>query len=149
MNKTVITRSPLETEEVGAQMARELTLRGIHAHIRMYGEMGVGKTAFVRGFCRELGIRGVKSPTYTMVNEYQGTERVYHFDMVRIGSVDDLYSIGFDDYTEDESAFLVFEWTENIDAYLSEGGIFVTISRLCDDECAREITIRVGDGYTV
>ena len=99
--------------------------------------------------CRELGIRGVKSPTYTMVNEYQGLARVYHFDMVRISSSDDLYSIGFDDYTEDEDAFLLFEWTENIDAYLSEGGIFVTISRQSDDECAREITIRVGDGYTV
>lgn len=149
MNKTVITRSPLETEAVGAQMAKELLERGVRAHIRMYGEMGVGKTAFVRGFCRELGIRGVKSPTYTMVNEYQGLARVYHFDMVRISSSDDLYSIGFDDYTEDEDAFLLFEWTENIDAYLSEGGIFVTISRQSDDECAREITIRVGDGYTV
>ena len=149
MNRTVITRSPLETEEVGAQMARKLKENGIRAHIRMYGEMGVGKTAFVRGFCRELGIRGVKSPTYTMVNEYQGVARVYHFDMVRITSSDDLYSIGFDDYVEDEDAFLLLEWTENIDAYLSEGGIFVTISRLCEDECAREITIRVGDGYTL
>ena len=137
------------TEEVGAQMARELKEKNIKAHIRLYGEMGVGKTAFVRGFCKELGIAGVKSPTYTMVNEYRGSARVYHFDMVRIGSEDDLYSIGFDDYTEDEGAYLLFEWTENIDEYLNNGGIFVTISRLADDENAREITIRVGDGYTV
>ena len=149
MDKVVKAYSPKETEEVGFQMARELVAQGVHAHIRLYGEMGVGKTAFVRGFCRSLGITGVKSPTYTMVNEYRGTDTVYHFDMVRISSEDDLYSIGFDDYTADASAFLLFEWTENIDEYLGEGGIFVTISRTPEDENAREITVRVGDGYTV
>lgn len=149
MNETVITHSPNETEEVGFRVATKLKENHIHAHIRLYGEMGVGKTAFVRGFCRALGISGVKSPTYTMVNEYRGECRVYHFDMVRISSEEDLYSIGFDDYTADEGAYLLFEWTENIDEYLSEGGIFVTISRVAENESAREIEIRLGDGYTV
>ena len=84
-----------------------------------------------------------------MVNEYRGECRVYHFDMVRISSEEDLYSIGFDDYTADENAYLLFEWTENIDEYLSEGGIFVTISRTSENEGARDIEIRLGDGYTV
>ena len=149
MNETVITHSPSETEEVGFRVATKLKENHIHAHIRLYGEMGVGKTAFVRGFCRALGISGVKSPTYTMVNEYRGECRVYHFDMVRISSEEDLYSIGFDDYTADEGAYLLFEWTENIDGYLSDGGIFVTISRVAENEGAREIEIRLGDGYTV
>lgn len=149
MNETVITHSPSETEAVGFRVATKLKENHIHAHIRLYGEMGVGKTAFVRGFCRALGISGVKSPTYTMVNEYRGECRVYHFDMVRISSEEDLYSIGFDDYTADEGAYLLFEWTENIDEYLSEGGIFVTISRVAENEGARKIEIRLGDGYTV
>ena len=149
MNKTITTYSPVETEEAGYALACELKEKRIYAHIRMYGEMGVGKTAFTRGFCRALGISGVKSPTYTMVNEYRGSDTVYHFDMVRIGSEDDLYSIGFDDYTAEERAFLLFEWTENIDAYLTDGGIYVTISRIATDENAREINIRVGNGYTV
>ncbi len=149
MDNTILTYSPSDTEDVGYQMATALKEKRTFAHIRLYGEMGVGKTAFVRGFCRAFGISGVKSPTYTMVNEYRGECRVYHFDMVRISSEDDLYSIGFDDYTADERAFLLFEWTENIDAYLGNGGIFVTISRTAENENAREITIRVGDGYTV
>ena len=144
-----MTYSPAQTEEVGFETAKQLKEKHIRAHIRLYGEMGVGKTAFVRGFCRALDISGVKSPTYTMVNEYRGSDTVYHFDMVRIGSEDDLYSIGFDDYTSDTNAFLLFEWTENIDEYLTDGGLFVTISRLPTDENAREITITVGDGYTV
>lgn len=149
MNKTVLTNSPTETEEVGFALAKEMKENGIYAHIRLYGEMGVGKTAFTRGFCRALGISGVKSPTYTMVNEYLGSDTVYHFDMVRISSEDDLYSIGFDDYIATPKAFLLFEWTENIDEYLGDGGVFITISRVAEDENKREITIKVGDGYTV
>lgn len=149
MNKTVLTNSPNETEEVGFALAKEMKENGIYAHIRLYGEMGVGKTAFTRGFCRALGISGVKSPTYTMVNEYLGSDTVYHFDMVRISSEDDLYSIGFDDYIATPKAFLLFEWTENIDEYLGDGGVFITISRVAEDENKREITIKVRDGYTV
>ena len=98
MDKVVKTYSPKETEEVGFQMASELVAQGGPAHIRLYGEMGVGKTAFTRGFASYFDIFSVKSPTYTIVNEYRGKASVFHFDMYRIESEDDHYSICFDDY---------------------------------------------------
>lgn len=129
MKEVYLTNTPEETEEVGALLARELLQRAPQgALIAMEGEMGVGKTALVRGFCRELGIRGAKSPTYTIVNEYQGSIPVFHFDMYRIEDEEDLYAIGFEDYLSREG-YLLLEWSENVKGVLPCPHITLRIER--------------------
>ena len=137
---TIITASTEATEEVGFNLAKKLDEGGVHrAFIAMRGEMGVGKTAFTRGFAKYFDISAVKSPTYTIVNEYRGRANIFHFDMYRIESEDDLYSIGFDDYTE-RDGYCISEWSENIEDMLPSGYISVTISR-CENENSRKIEI--------
>ncbi len=137
-----ISKSPEESEAVGYRLAKELSDSGIKkAFIAMRGEMGVGKTAFTRGFASFFGIGSVKSPTYSIVNEYRGGGTViYHFDMYRIESDDDLYSIGYDDYIE-KCAYCIAEWSENIEDFLPEGSISVKISRCPEDAGMRKIEI--------
>ena len=126
---TFYTNCDKETEEAGKELAALLEKEGARrAFIAMRGEMGVGKTAFTRGFASHFGITGVKSPTYTVVNEYRGRASIFHFDMYRITDGDDLYSIGYDDYVEAEG-YCIAEWSENIDDFLPEDAIYVTISR--------------------
>ena len=135
------TKSPDETELVGKRLAKALEERKIsRAVIALRGELGVGKTAFTRGFASELGISGVKSPTYTIVNEYRGKKRLCHFEMYRIADGDDLYSIGYDEYIEAEG-FSVIEWSENIADFLPEDCITVTVSRTEPYPDGREIRI--------
>ena len=130
-----------ETERIGERLARTLFEKKInHAFIAMRGEMGVGKTAFSRGFCRFFGIKGVKSPTYTVVNEYRGMVRIFHYDMYRITSEDDLISTGYDDYCEADG-FVIAEWSENIEELIPYDAIFVTIERDVEDESYRNIKI--------
>jgi tRNA threonylcarbamoyladenosine biosynthesis protein TsaE len=134
------TNSASGTEEIGMTLARALERDGRKsAFIAMRGEMGVGKTAFVRGFAAHFGIAGVKSPTYTVVNEYRGRARIYHFDMYRITDGDDLYSIGYDDYVESDG-YVLAEWSENVEDYIPEDAIYITISRT-DGENGRKIEI--------
>ena len=130
-----------ETEKIGERLARTLFEKKINrAFIAMRGEMGVGKTAFSRGFCRFFGIKGVKSPTYTVVNEYRGMVRIFHYDMYRITSEDDLISTGYDDYCEADG-FVIAEWSENIEELIPYDAIFVTIERDSEDESYRNIKI--------
>jgi tRNA threonylcarbamoyladenosine biosynthesis protein TsaE len=137
---TFFTECDKDTEAVGAALAKALEQGGIRrAFIAMRGEMGVGKTAFTRGFASHFGICGVKSPTYTVVNEYAGKCRIFHFDMYRIADLDDLYSIGYDDYVE-RDGYCIAEWSENIEDALPEDAIYVTISRT-ESECGRRIDI--------
>ena len=138
---TYVTKSAEETERVGAALAERLDRAGVtRAFIAMRGEMGVGKTAFTRGFASYFGISGVKSPTYTIVNEHRGRVSLYHFDMYRISDGDDLYSIGYDDYIEAEG-YCIAEWSENIEGEIPEGAIFVTISRVSGNADERRIEI--------
>ncbi|MBQ2876792.1 MAG: tRNA (adenosine(37)-N6)-threonylcarbamoyltransferase complex ATPase subunit type 1 TsaE [Clostridia bacterium] len=135
------TKCDKETEECGRALAQRLSDAGCRrALIAMRGEMGVGKTAFTRGFASYFGIDGVRSPTFTVVNEYHGKANIYHFDMYRITDGDDLYSIGYDDYIE-KDGYSIIEWSENIEEYLPSDAIFVKISRTVGDESKREIVI--------
>ena len=137
---TFFTCSDKQTEALGRALSEALVRDGItRAFIAMRGEMGVGKTAFVRGFSSTFGISGVKSPTYTVVNEYAGKSRIFHFDMYRITDSDDLYSIGYDDYVEREG-YCIVEWSENIEDMLPEGAITVSISRT-ESETVRRIEV--------
>ena len=146
MKEVYFTSSPEETEEVGKEMALFLSKKAPHgALIAMEGEMGVGKTAFVRGFASALGIKGAKSPTYTIVNEYRGTHSVFHFDMYRIEDEDDLYAIGFEDYLA-RDGYLFIEWSENVKDALPSPRLTLTIERT-DDGCGRKIEIRGLDAF--
>ena len=130
--KEIITNSPDETEAVGfelAQMLKEnLTLPSF---VALYGDLGVGKTAFVRGFTKVFSPAAlVRSPTFALVNEYPTKcgRRVFHFDMYRITDEDDLYSIGYYDYLDDGSICLV-EWSENIPYAIPDEHIRVEITK--------------------
>lgn len=131
-----------ETEKLGQKLAEMLTEHSIkRAYIAMRGEMGVGKTVFTRGFASHLGIKNVKSPTYTIVNEHRGAGvTLYHFDLYRISDADDLESIGYHDYVESD-AYSIVEWSERVPEYIPDDAITVTISRVADDENARDVEI--------
>jgi tRNA threonylcarbamoyladenosine biosynthesis protein TsaE len=135
-----ITHNPAETEAVGAALARALHPGAVIAY---RGDLGAGKTAFTRGLARGLGCaEQVTSPTYTIVNEYlSGKMPLFHFDMYRLGSADDLWDIGWDDYL-DRMGVCAVEWSENVDEAM-EDAIFVTIEKLSDED--RRITIEGGD----
>ena len=121
----IITNSAQETEQLGERLAKQLT--GVET-IALFGGLGMGKTAFTRGLCRGLGTgEVVSSPTFALVNEYTGRCPVYHFDMYRVTTWDDLYSTGFFDYQG--NGVLVIEWSENIEGALPDDAIRVTIER--------------------
>ena len=137
-----ITHSPEETEKIGEALAKNLQPGTILAY---RGDLGAGKTAFTRGLARGLGCKEtVTSPTYTIVNEYLGGRLpLFHFDMYRLASSDDLWDIGWEDYLEREGVCAV-EWSENV-ADAMENAVTVTIEKL--GETTRRITIEGGQGY--
>ena len=134
-----ITNSPEETERVGAFLAEKLQPGTVIAY---RGDLGAGKTAFTRGLARGLGITDpVTSPTYTIVNEYlDGRIPLFHFDMYRLHSADDLFDIGWEDYLE-RGGVCAVEWSENV-ADALEDPVVVTIEKL--DETTRKITVEGG-----
>ena len=120
-----ISNSAEDTERFAERLSA--SLKGTEV-IALFGGLGMGKTAFTRGLCRGLGItEGVSSPTFALVNEYRGKFPVYHFDMYRVTSWEDLYSTGFFDYLD--NGVLVIEWSENIEGALPEDAVRITMSR--------------------
>ena len=145
MEKEYVTRSPEETERLGSVLAEEC--KGtIPCFIALYGDLGAGKTAFVRGFASVLAPDAkVKSPTYTVVNSYRGKPLpVYHFDFYRIDDEDELYSIGFYDYLS--TGVCIGEWSENIPYAIPEGSRTVTIEKDKNDPAIRRIRLGVYGG---
>ena len=134
------TYSPAQTEAVGAALGRIVPAGTVIAY---RGALGAGKTAFTRGLARGLGCGDtVTSPTYTIVNEYlSGRCPLFHFDMYRLGSEDELFDIGWEDYLE-RGGVCAVEWSENVWGAM-EDAIVITISRL--DEDTRKIEIEGGD----
>ena len=135
-----ITNSPEETEKIGAALGKILKPGTILAY---EGDLGAGKTAFTRGLARGLGATDmVTSPTYTIVNEYlSGRMPLFHFDMYRLASSDDLWDIGWEDYL-DRGGVCAVEWSENA-ADAMEDAIRVCIEKIGDE--SRRITIEGGD----
>ena len=136
---TFTTNSPAQTEAVGEKLGKALMPGAVIAY---RGDLGAGKTAFTRGLARGLGCtEQVTSPTYTIVNEYlTGRMPLFHFDMYRLKSADDLWDIGWDDYLE-RGGVCAVEWSENV-AEAMEDAIYVTIEKTGID--ARRITIEGG-----
>lgn len=136
--KSFTTNSPSETQALAERIAA-----GLHGGevIAFTGGMGVGKTAFTRGLAVGLGAGDVaSSPTFAIVNEYEGRMTLEHFDMYRIETWDDLYSTGFFDYL-DTDRVLAIEWSENIEGALPEDTIYVDI-RPGETDDQRVITVR-------
>ena len=135
-----ITNSPAETERIGAFLAEKLQPGTVIAY---RGDLGAGKTAFTRGIAKGLGCRDcVTSPTYTIVNEYlSGRMPLFHFDMYRLASADDLWDIGWEDYL-DRGGVCAVEWSENVEEAL-ERFVLVNIEKIGDE--SRRITIEGGD----
>ena len=134
-----MTNSPQETERVGAALGAVLQPGTILAY---QGDLGAGKTAFTRGLARGLGCaEQVTSPTYTIVNEYlSGRLPLFHFDMYRLRSEEDLWDIGWDDYLE-RGGVCAVEWSENV-AGAMEDAVIVRIEKLGEE--TRRITIEGG-----
>lgn len=120
-----------DTEELGRRLAEELPAGSV---VAMYGDLGAGKTAFVRGMARGLGLDArVSSPTFTIVNEYLGEKELIHFDMYRLSSADELFDIGWEDYL-DRGAVCAVEWSENVEGAFFGDEIIVKIEKLSEDE---------------
>lgn len=147
MIKEVCTSSPEETEKLGEELAsavRDGNDSALPRFIALYGDLGVGKTAFARGFVRVFSPNAcVRSPTFALVNEYPSDIcRLYHFDMYRITSEDDLYSIGYYDYLDDKNAVCLVEWSENIPYALPKSYLRVRIEKNDPkNEGSRRITV--------
>ncbi len=117
--------SVTDTEQIAKRIAQRLS--GVEV-IALYGGLGMGKTAFTRGLCSALECTDdVSSPTFALVNEYKGKFPIYHFDMYRVETWDDLYSTGFFDYIG--NGILVIEWSENIDGALPDNTVKIEISK--------------------
>lgn len=129
--ETILTQSVCETEAAGAALARRMCDDlSLPPFVALYGDLGVGKTAFIRGFASVIApTSAVRSPTFALVNEYRAKPRaLFHFDMYRIEDEDDLYSIGFYDYLDRKGICLV-EWSEKIPYALPEELIRVRIEK--------------------
>lgn len=125
----LISKSEKETCDAGWSLAKTLQPGAV---VALYGGLGAGKTAFVRGMAEGLGIKNaITSPTFTIVNEYIGDIPLFHFDMYRLGSADELFDIGWEDYLE-RNGICAVEWSENVDKAFCGDIIKVSIS-LVDD----------------
>ena len=137
------TASPQETEELGRRLGAQLKPGAIIAY---YGDLGAGKTAFTRGLARGLGIQDpITSPTYTIVNEYEGRIPLFHFDMYRLSCSDELFDIGWEDYLS-RSGVIAVEWSERVEDAL-EGALTIQIRKDPDRDDGRIITIEGGENY--
>ena len=135
-----LSNSPAETERIGEALGKVLQPGTVIAY---RGDLGAGKTAFTRGLARGLGAKDlVTSPTYTIVNEYLGGRLpLFHFDMYRLGSSDDLWDIGWEDYL-DRGGVCAVEWSENV-ADAMEDALVITIEKLGEE--SRRITLEGGE----
>ena len=128
---TIYTKNEAETEAAGAEFAKTLPDGAV---VALYGDLGAGKTAFVRGMARGMGISArVSSPTFTIVNEYLGARELYHFDMYRLASSDELFDIGWEDYLR-RGGVCAVEWSENVADAFEGDEISVRIEKLGDEE---------------
>ena len=125
-----VTRSADETERVGERLGRRLVPGDV---VALRGELGAGKTCFIRGLARGLGVtQGVSSPTFVIVNQYTGRMPVFHIDAYRTESLTELLDIGFDEYVSGDSV-TVIEWSDKLEPLLPPGAIRVRVSGLGDE----------------
>lgn len=140
MKKTYYSYNYEQTQALGARLSALLHRGDV---VALFGGLGAGKTAFVRGMAKGMGLDcSVSSPTFAIVNVYEGSPKLCHFDMYRIDGWDDLCTTGYFEYLDDD-AVLAIEWSENIESVLPEGAVFVTIEK-GENESERIITFEGG-----
>ena len=138
-----ITNSPEETEKIGAAIGKIIPAGTVLAY---RGDLGAGKTAFTRGLARGLGCRGrVTSPTFTIVNEYEGDIPLFHFDLYRLGSSDELFDIGWEDYLA-RGGVCAVEWSERAEDAFDGSTVRIDFRRGAQHDGWRVITITGVDG---
>ncbi len=130
-----ITKSPEETKRVAAELAGSIKPPKL---IALYGDLGAGKTTFVRGFAEFFGIKEVRSPSFTLINEYKNSVKIYHVDLYRVEDPGELYPAGFFEILKDPDAFTMVEWPEKIEDVV-KFDVLVYISHL--DELSRKLEI--------
>ena len=138
-----LSHSETETEAAGQALAAKLRPGDVVAY---RGDLGAGKTAFTRGLARGLGCHGrVTSPTFTIVNEYEGPTPLFHFDLYRLGGEEELWDIGWEDYLARNGVCAV-EWSEIAPGALPENTVYVTLRRRPGAEEEREILVEGVEG---
>ncbi len=138
MDSAFLSHSEEQTFEFALKLAESLE---VGSHILLFGELGAGKTAFTRGLAAGFGLESVdevSSPTFTLVNRYQGAVTIYHIDLYRVGS-GDLYDLGLDEILEDRSAVTVIEWAERLGDYTPSGAVRIFLSYV--DAHTRQIEV--------
>lgn len=139
----LLSHSPEDTEDIGARLAEQLEPGAV---VAFTGDLGAGKTAFTRGLARGLGCHGrVTSPTFTIVNEYEGPTPLFHFDLYRLGGEEELWDIGWEDYLARNGVCAV-EWSEIAPGALPENTVYVTLRRRPGAEEEREILVEGVEG---
>ena len=135
-----ISNCPDDTKKIAADMALKLKSGDV---LCLYGDLGAGKTAFVQGLAKGLGIdEHITSPTFTIVKEYEGRLPLYHFDVYRISDSDEMYEVGFDEYVYGEGVSVI-EWPQLIEDILPDKRYDIEIKKdLSKGEEYREITVR-------
>ena len=135
------TFSPSETEKIGFEMGKNASAGDIYC---LSGVLGVGKTVFTRGFAKGLGVEDeyITSPTFTIINEYEGRLNLYHFDVYRIGSIEEMDDTGYEDYFFGNGVCLV-EWAELVKEIIPENAKWITVEKdLSKGDDYRKITVR-------
>lgn len=130
-----ITKNEGETLAVAHELAKKIFGNRV---VCLNGELGAGKTVFVRGFCEEFGIFEISSPTFTIVNEYVGDKTVFHFDVYRLANEDEFYAIGGDEYFE--KGICIIEWSDVVLDAIPDDAVDVRIEKISDD--VRKITVK-------
>ena len=137
---TIKTEAPEQTRSFGALTAKCLKDSAV---ICLEGDLGAGKTLFTQGFCKALGVKGqITSPTFNLMNVYEGIKRVYHFDLYRLEDEEDLYEIGFYEYSdvEGENDAVLIEWPDRFWQCMPEDYLHISIER-GETEQQRIITV--------
>ncbi len=134
---TIKTQTPRETEELGRRIGEKLRKGAV---VSLRGSLGAGKTVIAKGIARALLIgEAIVSPTFTLVQEYEGREKLYHLDIYRLSGEDEFESMGGEEFLYPDGITLI-EWSEKIDSMLPEGTVFISIT--INDDLSRSIEIK-------
>lgn len=132
----IVSKSEKETEEIGRKVAEAVKKGSV---ISLRGSLGAGKTVFAKGFAKELGItEAIVSPTFTLVQEYEGREKMYHLDLYRLSGEDEFESMGGEDFLYSDGITLI-EWSEKIENMLPDSTIFINIT--INEDLTRSVEI--------
>lgn len=140
--KTIVCTTEQETEALGRKL---VCLLPVPSFVALYGDLGAGKTALVRGMGAALGTGEVRSPTFTIVHEYETSPKLIHFDAYRLSDADELNAIGFDEYLS-QNAILVLEWAERVPDALPRERLEISLSGSGDDPRTLECN-PIGERY--